>query len=105
MKETEIWADSFHEGVWCCDNICNSMTKLGYTYTSDYANGFIPHYTIKKAGAVKLDLIVYGSYKSWNPMPAKIQELISWGKPDFVAFDATANKIFFVSMYCPQSFL
>ena len=22
MREIEIWADSFHEGVWCCDNIC-----------------------------------------------------------------------------------
>lgn len=95
MREIEIWADSFHEGVWCCDNICSALSKLGYTYTSDYINGFIPHYIIKKDGVNKIDLIVYGSYKSWNPMPTKIKELISWGKPDFMAYDARANKILF----------
>ena len=95
MKEIEIWADSFHEGVWCCDNICNALTEMGYEYNSDFANGFIPHYTITKDGTAELELIVYGSYKSWNPMPAKIRELISWGKPDFVAFDATNDRILF----------
>ena len=48
MKEIEIWADSFHEGVWCCDNICASLVQMEYTYTNDYLNGFIPHYVIKK---------------------------------------------------------
>lgn len=95
MREIEIWADSFHEGVWCCDNICSSMMTLGYTYTSDYINGFIPHYTIQKEGCETIEFVVYGSYKSWNPMPTKIKELINWGKPDFVAFDARDNKILF----------
>lgn len=95
MREIEIWADSFHEGVWCCDNICSSLTTLGYTYTSDYVNGFIPRYTIQKAGCERIEFIVYGSYKSWNPMPAKIKELINWGKPDFAAYDAKNNKILF----------
>lgn len=95
MKEIEIWADSFHEGVWCCDNICRVLRAFGYSYESNYLNGFIPHYVIKKGTVKVLELIVYGSYKSWNPMPEKIQELIVWGKPDFIAFDATANKILF----------
>lgn len=95
MKEIEIWADSFHEGVWCCDNVCSALSNMGYSFTSDYLNGFIPHYVISKDGENKCELIVYGSYKSWNPMPTKIKELISWGKPDFVAFDAQDNKILF----------
>ena len=95
MKEIEIWADSFHEGVWCCDNICSALSSMGYTYASDYLNGFIPHYVIKKDGRDILDLIVYGSYKSWNPMPNRIKELISWGKPDFVAYDASDDTILF----------
>lgn len=95
MRQLEIWADSFHEGVWCCDNICDALTHLGYSCESDYLKGFIPHYSISKDGSEDIDLIVYGSYKSWNPMPAKIQELISWGKPDFVAYDATDDRILF----------
>jgi hypothetical protein len=95
MKEVEIWADSFHEGVWCCDNICNSFSNNGYKCSSDFLNGFIPHYNITKNGVKVLELIVYGSYKSWNPMPLKIKELISWGKPDIVAYDAIEDKILF----------
>lgn len=95
MQKIEIWADSFHEGVWCCDNICNCLNDIGYTYTSDYINGFIPHYTVRNDDCECIDLIVYGSYKSWNPMPKKIKELISWGKPDFIAYDAQNDKILF----------
>jgi len=95
MKEIEIWADSFHEGVWCCDNICNYLTGNGYSFFSDYLEGFIPHYVISKDGCRVLDIVVYGSYKSWNPIPKKIKELIEWGKPDFVAYDARNDKILF----------
>lgn len=95
MKQIEIWADSFHEGVWCCDNICEVLSKQGCQFKSDYINGFIPHYVISKAGKAEVEFIVYGSYKSWNPMPSKIKELINWGKPDFVVYDAKNNKILF----------
>jgi len=95
MKQIEIWADSFHEGVWCCDNICKYLEKLGYSFQSDYLNGFIPHYIIMRANIPVLDFIVYGSYKSWNPMPSKIKELIGWGKPDFVAFNEKGDSILF----------
>lgn len=95
MKKLEIWADSFHEGVWCCNNICSYLTASGYSYTNNYLNGFIPHYIIKYRDEQILDLVVYGSYKSWNPMPSKIRELISWGKPDFIAYDAETDTILF----------
>lgn len=95
MRKIEIWADSFHEGVWCCDNICNSLSLFGYTYTSDYLNGFIPHYIIHKSNFEVIELIVYGSYKSWNPIPIKIKDLINWGKPDIIAYDAKKNRILF----------
>ncbi len=95
MREVEIWADSFHEGVWCCDNICSALSALGYTFESEYVNGFIPRYKVFKNNICILDLVVYGSYKSWNPMPSAIKDLISWGKPDFVAYDAQGNRILF----------
>lgn len=95
MRQIEIWADSFHEGVWCCDNICTALLKLGYNCWSSYINGFIPRYVFAKDGQDEFEFVVYGSYKSWNPMPDKIKELIRWGKPDFVAYDAERDKILF----------
>ncbi len=95
MKKIEIWADSFHEGVWCCENICTFMKKNNYSTNSDYINGFIPHYRIISQEKSELDIIVYGSYESWNPIPKKIKELIKWGKPDFIAYDSTNDLILF----------
>ena len=97
MKKIEIWADSFHEGVWCCDNICKHLQTQGFDCKSDYIKGFIPHYEISKNGQQLLDIIVYGSYKSWNPLPKTIENLINWGKPDFLAYDATNDKILFAA--------
>lgn len=93
-KSIEIWADSFHEGNWCCDCISDIAKKSGYTVQKSYVRGFQPQYVIKKASDI-LELTVYGSYKSWSPIPKKIKELTDWGKPDFVAFDAIENKILF----------
>ena len=95
MKNIEIWADSFHEGVWCCENISSYLNSKGYTIKREYLRGFIPHYVVSKNDTTFLDLVVYGSYKSWTPMPAQIKELIEWGKPDFIAFDSSQNKILF----------
>ena len=95
VREIEIWADSFHEGVWCCDNICAALNKMGYSVTSSFLNGFIPHYRIHEGNEPVLDFVVYGSYKSWNPMPQKIRDLISWGKPDFIAYDDEDESILF----------
>lgn len=97
MKKIEIWADSFHEGVWCCDNICKLLKEQGFDCKIDYVKGFIPHYEISKNDQKLLDIIVYGSYKSWNPLPETIANLINWGKPDFLAYDATNDKILFAA--------
>lgn len=98
MKQIEIWADSFHEGVWCCENIISSLQNKGYKYTEDYLEGFIPHYIIQNSkNAPILEIVVYGSYKSWNPIPKKIKELIEWGKPDFVAYDPEKDLILFAA--------
>ena len=95
MKQIEIWADSFHEGTWCCDNICLYLKKYGFDSRIDFLEGFIPHYVIYSGNKDLLSFVVYGSYKSWNPLPKTIKNLIDWGKPDFVAYDADADEILF----------
>ena len=95
VKTIEIWADSFHEGVWCCDNICTYLKKIGYTCEQSFTSGFIPTYSIINADVKIAEFHVYGSYKSWTPMPNAIKNLIEWGKPDFVAFDPDNEEIWF----------
>ena len=95
VKTVEIWADSFHEGVWCCDNICQHLNSRGYSCALSFTKGFIPTYIIKESGVQIAELLVYGSYKSWTPMPQSIQNLIEWGKPDFIAFDPDNDEIWF----------
>ena len=87
IKTVEIWADSFHEGVWCCDNICSYLRPRGYICTLSFANGFIPMYQVFESGNQIAEFYVYGSYKTWIPMPQTIKDLIEWGKPDFIAYD------------------
>ena len=94
-KSIEIWADSFHEGMWCCDNLCCRLSLLGYAYDIKFKNGFIPEYIISLDNEVVLNITVYGSYRSWNPVPDKIDELIDWGKPDFVAYSPEDDRILF----------
>jgi hypothetical protein len=95
MKKTvEIWADSFHEGNWCCSSLVSIAEKSGFKTCMSFANGFVPVYKISK-GTDELELIVYGSYRSWTPLPQKIDDLLNWGKPDFIAFDSVDNNIIF----------
>lgn len=95
IKTVEIWADSFHEGVWCCDNICLYLKSRGYSYKLSFINGFIPTYQIFEAEKQTAVFYVYGSYKTWTPMPQTIKDLIEWGKPDFVAYDPEDEEIWF----------
>ncbi len=95
IKTVEIWADSFHEGVWCCDNICSYLRPRGYICTLSFANGFIPMYQVFESGNQIAEFYVYGSYKIWTPMPQTIKDLIEWGKPDFIAYDPTNDEIWF----------
>ena len=64
-KELEVWADSFHEGQWCCENIAIIMQKYGFKIQHKYINGFQPYFIMEKDN-ITLKFIVYGSYKSWN---------------------------------------
>lgn len=93
-KLIEIWADSFHEGNWCCDNISSIAMSEGFSVVKTYERGFQPKYVIAKNDII-IELLVYGSYKSWHPVPPKILDLISWGKPDFIAYDPEENTILF----------
>lgn len=93
-KRIEIWSDSFHEGEWCCENICTIASSLGLSYKVEYIKGFQPMYIISD-GTYNIQLIVFGSYKSWDPLPKQIKELIEWGKPDFIAYEPNEDKILF----------
>lgn len=93
-KIIEIWADSFHEGNWCCDSIMTVALEHGLQACKTFIRGFIPKYTISNEND-SIVLVVYGSYKSWSPIPEPIEDLIAWGKPDFLAFDPTEQKILF----------
>ena len=93
-KEIELWADSFHEGNWCCSNLANIANKNGFTIEKKYLRGFIPKFIFKKNND-SISFTVYGSYRSWSPIPKKIADLIDWGKPDFLAYDKSEDKIIF----------
>ena len=64
-KELEVWADSFHEGQWCCENVADKMRDLGFNIQHSYINGFQPSFIMAKDD-ITIKFIVYGSYKSWN---------------------------------------
>jgi hypothetical protein len=90
----EIWADSFHEGEWCCSQIASIAKENCCSVVKNYVRGLQPHYTITGC-SFEIELLVFGSYKSWSPMPPKIKQLIKWGKPDFIAYDPTDKEIIF----------
>ena len=93
-KIVEIWGDSFHEGNWCCDSISVIAISKGFSVRKTFYRGFLPKYIIEK-NDILIELIVYGSYKSWSPLPRKIADLIDWGKPDFLAYDSETDTILF----------
>ncbi len=86
----EVWADSFHEGDWACAQLGRLVEERGGSHEVDYADGFQPVHTLK-LGRTVLSLTVYGSYRAWDPVPGPIDELLAWGKPDFVFYDATTD--------------
>lgn len=90
----EIWADSFHEGQWCCDQLGEVARSQGGSHSVTYTNGFQPVHILKLENS-NIELTVFGSYKSWKPVPKPISELLSWGKPDFIAYDPEKEEILF----------
>lgn len=90
----EIWADSFHEGRWACENLAIEIKERGGTASVTYDRGFIPVYEYS-IGEHNVTLVVYGSYRSWSPVPEKVVALLDWGKPDFLAYLPDEDKILF----------
>lgn len=93
-KTIEIWADSFHEGEWCCDSIVDFANKGGFSCSKNYINGFIPQYKIINK-EIELTIEVFGSYNAWTKLPKKIVDLLKWGKPDFIAYSRDDDEIIF----------
>ena len=94
MKLIELWSDSFHEGDWACSNLMTLHIKNGFKATHFYEDGFLPVYEYEFPNET-LRIKVYGSYGSWEPLPEVINDLISWGKPDFLAYDPITKDILF----------
>ena len=94
--ELEIWADSFHEGDWCCQLLINTLVdEYGATDPQvSYSMGFQPVYSTT-IGDTRVFFTVYGSYRSWSQIPDKISDLLSWGKPDFILYDPSSDKVIF----------
>jgi len=93
-KTIEIWADSFHEGEWCCDKICEYAESAGYHTSKEFQYGFMPIYVIQYPD-ITIKLEVYGSYSAWKNIPSKISSLLKMGKPDFIAYSTEDDAILF----------
>ena len=85
----EFWSDSFHEGNWACEGLSRFFTRVGL----EYIDGFIPVYTFEFPGNLELIVTVFGSYKNWEHLPKKIEDLLDWGKPDLVIYNPESDKI------------
>jgi len=94
LKKIELWADSFHEGDWACKHLAKIHASKGLNVKIEYEFGFQPVYCFD-FGFQKLNIVVYGSYTSWSPIPNSINELIKWGKPDFLAYNPETDDILF----------
>ena len=92
--ELEIWADSFHEGFWACENLIKVHKEYKRNFKLSYKNGFIPVFTYF-FNKLDIQITVYGSYLSWDPVPKPILDLISWGKPDFLLYNPHSKEIYF----------
>ena len=89
MKKMEIWADSFHEGEWFLTNL-SPFCKIQNT---NYIYGFIPSHTLQITESINVNFTVFGSYKSWGNLPAKIEKLLDYGKPDIIIYDRDSDTI------------
>jgi hypothetical protein len=89
LHKLEFWADSFHEGDWASKGLATFLDVKSV----EFIEGFIPKYTFLIDESNELEVTVFGSYKNWSPLPAKISELLDWGKPDLIIYDPISEKI------------
>ncbi len=93
-KQLELWADSFHEGQWACDQLGIAILAHGGQHSLRFEHGFIPVHSY--AGDTwRCDITVYGDYRAWDSRPAVISQLLEWGKPDLALYDAHADRLVF----------
>jgi hypothetical protein len=92
-KRIELWCDSFHEGTWAAEGLISQWPLKDVQRTNPL--GFVPEYSIELSDGVRLRLTVFGGYQNWTDLPPKIQELLSWGKPDVIAYDRDADRLLF----------
>ncbi|MGH8893426.1 MAG: hypothetical protein ACRDWY_08995 [Actinomycetes bacterium] len=90
----DLWADSFHEGQWACDQLGAVAVRLGGMHQVSFGNGYQPVHVIKHDDWA-VEVTVYGSYDAWEPVPGPVKQLIGWGKPDLVAYDPATDRIIF----------
>ena len=92
MSKLEIWSDSFHEGNWFVDNLVTVHRNKNLSFEKKFLNGFMPYLELKFENS-NIELLNYGAFKSWDKVPDKILELLSWGKPDIILYDRSSDKI------------
>ena len=89
VLKLEFWADSFHEGEWACIGLKKNLSVI----KEEYIDGFIPRYVFELDESTHLEITILGSYQNWSPLPERIRELLSWGKPDLVVYDPITQEI------------
>jgi len=92
MSKLEIWSDSFHEGNWFIDNLIKIHEHKNLSFKKKFLNKFIPYLYLKFENS-NIELLNYGAFKSWDPVPNKILDLLSWGKPDIILYDRSSDEI------------
>ena len=95
MRRIELWTDSFHEGDWACEALAAQTEALGGTHASRIDLGFLPTTEFRFGDGSDFALTVFGDYRSWEPVPPKIDGLLGWGKPDLIAYDPAADRVLF----------
>lgn len=93
-KHLELWADSFHEGDWAVRHVASILAGQGVRASVTLLKGFIPEYVFRGSGT-DVCVTVFGSYRSWNPLPQAIADVLEWGKPDLILYDPTSKRILF----------
>ena len=91
LHKLEIYADSFHEGDWAVQRLAKRFSRQ----SQKYLYGFLPTVTFSISTEISLEIVVFGSYKTWTPLPTVIADLIKSGKPDFIIYDPKSDQILF----------
>lgn len=88
MRRLEVWADSYKEGEWFITAVADFA---GVKYDVDYIHNFQPRFRFE--GLHEFEAVVYGDYRSWNPLPPAVSDIIAYGKPDIMLYDRSADRV------------